>query len=39
MEKSILAYPNFNKIFKLYMNASDIRLGAVFMQKNEIKKD
>ncbi len=39
IEESILTYPDFNKIFKLYINASDIRLGAILMQKDDQKKD
>ncbi len=35
MEESILTYPDFNKIFKLYINTSDVELGAVLMQKDD----
>ncbi len=29
MEKPILVYSDFNKMFKLYTNALDVRLGVV----------
>ncbi len=38
-EKPILVYSDFNKMFKLYTNTSDIRLGAVLMQKDNQEKD
>jgi len=31
MEELILTYPDFNKIFKLYTDASNVRLEAVLM--------
>ncbi len=39
MKESILAHPDFTKMFKLYTNASDIRLGAVLIQENDQEKD
>ncbi len=39
MEKLILAHPDFNKIFKLYTDALDIRLGVVLMQENDQERD
>jgi len=33
-EEPILVHPNFNKMFKLYTDALDVRLGAVLMQKD-----
>jgi len=39
MKESILAYPNFNKMFKLYIDVSDIGLEAVLMQKDNQEKD
>jgi len=39
MEESILAYPDFNKMFKLYINASDVRLEVVLMQEDNQGKD
>ena len=39
MKESILAYLDFNKIFKLYINALDIRLKVVFMQKDKNSRD
>ncbi len=39
MKESILAYPNFNKIFKLYTDASDIELEVVLIQEDDQRKD
>ncbi len=39
MEEPILAYPDFNKMFKLYTNASDIELEVVLMQEDNQGKD
>ncbi len=35
----IRAYPNFDKLFKLYMDVSDIGLGAVLAQDDEQKRE
>ena len=35
----ILAYTDFNKMFKLYTDASDIGLEAILMQENDQGKD
>ena len=35
----IRAYPNFDKLFKLYTDASDIGLGAVLAQDDEEGKE
>ncbi len=32
MKESILAYPNFNKMFKLYIDVLNIKLEAILMQ-------
>ena len=37
--ESIRAHPDFNKLFKLYMDASNIDLGAVLIQDNEKGKE
>ncbi len=39
MEESILVHLNFNKMFKLYTDISDIRLEIVLMQKDDQEKD
>ncbi len=39
MKEFILAYSNFNKMFKLYMNALDIELEAILMQKDNQKRN
>ncbi len=38
-EEPILAYSDFNKIFKLYIDTSDMGLKAVLMQKDDQGKD
>ena len=35
----IRAYPNFNKLFKLYTDASDIGLGVVLVQDDEQERE
>ena len=35
----IRAYPNFDKLFKLYMNASDMGLGVVLAQDDEQERE
>ena len=35
IEKLILVYPDFNKMFKLYTDASDVRLEAVLIQEDD----
>ena len=35
MKEPILAYSNFNKMFKLYIDASDVGLEAVLMQEDD----
>ncbi len=39
MEKLILAYFDFNKMFKLYIDALDIELGVVLIQENDNRRD
>ena len=39
IEKPILVYPNWNKLFKLYTNVSDIGLGIILIQDNDNRKE
>ena len=39
MKKLILMHSDFNKIFKLYTDASDVKLKAVLMQEDDQEKD
>src|SRR6266542_3123383 len=39
MEESILVHSDFNKMFKLYTDTSDVRLEAVLMQEDNQDKD
>ncbi len=38
-EEPILVHPDFTKMFKLYIDASDVGLGVVLMQKDDQEKD
>src|SRR6266545_7404100 len=38
-EEPILVYPDFTKMFKLYTDTSDVRLGAILMQEDDQEKD
>ena len=33
---TLLAYPDFNKRFEMYIDASDFQLGAVIIQEGEV---
>ncbi len=39
MKEFILTYPDFDKMFKLYTDALDIRLEVVLIQKDDQEKD
>jgi len=39
IEEPILAYPNFTKMFRLYIDTSDVGLEVVLMQKDDQRKD
>ncbi len=39
MEEPILAYSDFNKMFKLYIDALNVGLKAVLMQEDDQEKD
>ena len=34
-KETLLTFPNFNKTFHIYTDASDYQLGAVIMQENK----
>ena len=38
-EESILVYPDFNKMFKLYTDVSNVRLEVILMQEDDQGKD
>ncbi len=39
MKEPILKHPDFTKIFKLYIDASDIELEVILMQEDDQEKD